>query len=531
LAVVFAWAALPALAGTSPPPDPWPFWQKAASRPGRTDAVGPRVAVIAWSTRVDQGDDDIMLDCSPVMDGAGRLFVGTAEGLTAVESVTGEALWYFPTEDHVNLSAAAWGGRVLFGSADDNFYCLDAGTGGLLWSVQADPHPTPSPVVDADGTVYFASYAGVLYARRVDDGREVWTREIGDYIYSSPSLDGQGRLFIGSCDRNQWLAFDTATGDPLWTFQMNRGAFGTSPVEDDRVYVGSSDYNLYCIDAQTGKEIWRFYGEKTANGCVALGVDGTVYHATSSQGWLFAVDAHGHEVWRYRHNENVKSPPIVDGSGTIYLCSYRSPSSGHVHAVKPDGTPLWVYEMPDYVSASPMLGPDGTLYVVCRDKYLYAFRDWQHAVPHEFLTAPGDNLDWIPKHGGLDESDDEYLVVQSGFPFLSSRPTVLETWTTLNSSSLGRLDITVEDHTSVPSYQQLELFNFGANRWEVIDFGPGSPVDEAVAVEDIPNPSAYVNPEDNRIALRITNWPTGFALRPFPFATYLDHIEFSVKFR
>lgn len=512
--------------------DPWPFWQRTPSRLGRTLTIGPRKPVLAWRVRVDLGQDYIALESSPVMDGDARLFVGTAEGVTAVDTRTGTVLWEFPTEDHVNYSPAYWGGKVFFGSADDHFYCVDAEKGTPCWSMPAAPHPLSSPVVDQGGNVYFATYEGIICARRAEDGSEVWTRDLGDSSYSSPSLDGQGRLLIGNDMRGQWLALSTATGETLWTCQMDLNAFGVSPVEWGRVYVACRDGNLYCINARTGKEIWRFPRQAMSTGAVATGYDGTVYYATVlGNGRLYAVTPEGDEKWTYVVGHAVKYAPIVDGAGTVYLCSYLSPKSGEIHAVNPDGTALWVYEMPDYVTASPMLGPDGTLYVVCKDKYLSAFRDWQVAVPKAFCIPPGGPPDSMGDGDGLAESDDEYLIVGNRLPFLTSRPTVLETWATLNSSSLGRLDITVEGHTSGVSYQQLELFNFWANRWEVIDFGPCSLVDETITIEDIPNPSAYVNPEDNRIVLRITNWPTGFALRPFPFTTYLDHIEFRVKFQ
>jgi hypothetical protein len=91
---------------------------------------------------------------------------------------------------------------------------------------------------------------------------------------------------------------------------------------------------------------------------------------------VFALDRDGEELWRYEiGDEIIFNPPILGGDGTIYFCTQDPPDNGTVRAVISDGTELWTYTMPHQVSASPMLAPDGTLYVLCRDKYLYAFRD------------------------------------------------------------------------------------------------------------------------------------------------------------
>jgi len=132
---------------------------------------------------------------------------------------------------------------------------------------------------------------------------------------------------------------------------------------------------LYCFDAMTGEEIWNQPDIGIANG-VTIGHDGTLYIIESpSGGDLVALSPDGEILWEYPHARQVKFPPIVDGDGTIYFCSFSSDVEGTMHAVRPDGTMLWELDMPDNVRASPTLGPDGTMYIPCGDRLLYAFKD------------------------------------------------------------------------------------------------------------------------------------------------------------
>lgn len=68
------------------------------------------------------------------------------------------------------------------------------------------------------------------------------------------------RLFVGFNDRDKLMAIDTATGEELWSF------YAEAPVRlppvgwKDRVFFCSDDGFLYCVDAATGKLIWKFSG-------------------------------------------------------------------------------------------------------------------------------------------------------------------------------------------------------------------------------------------------------------------------------
>jgi hypothetical protein len=74
-----------------------------------------------------------------------------------------------------------------------------ATVGGKLWTYPTGKGIFSTPVIDGDGTVYVGSADRTFYA--IDrDGRLKWSRLTGEIIDSSALLDDRGRLYVGSGD-------------------------------------------------------------------------------------------------------------------------------------------------------------------------------------------------------------------------------------------------------------------------------------------------------------------------------------------
>lgn len=112
----------------------------------------------------------------------------------AVDARTGEQLWLYdpevPGEWNINVccgldnrGAAAWNGKIIFGTLDGRLIALDAATGEPVWSVQSTPEGrysiTGAPRV-ADGKVFIGSAGGeydvrgYLDAYDADTGERLW---------------------------------------------------------------------------------------------------------------------------------------------------------------------------------------------------------------------------------------------------------------------------------------------------------------------------------------------------------------------
>ena len=67
-----------------------------------------------------------------------------------------------------------------------------------------------------------------------------------------------GKVYFGSSVTDELTCVDAASGEILWTFSTEGPIRNTPTVAGTRVYVGSDDGYVYCLDAQTGSLRWRY---------------------------------------------------------------------------------------------------------------------------------------------------------------------------------------------------------------------------------------------------------------------------------
>lgn len=110
-------------------------------------------------------------------------------------------------------------------------------------------------------------------------------------------------------------------GQVAWTYQTG-GATESSPaVVGDKVYIGSQDGHLYCLDKYTGAFIWSYPTGSIVQSSPA--VDSGIVYFLSNDGMFYALDANtGAPVW----NLNIGNgpwdwaSPAVHG-GNVYVAS------------------------------------------------------------------------------------------------------------------------------------------------------------------------------------------------------------------
>lgn len=251
----------------------------------------------------------------------GTAYVGSTDtNLYAIDTATGTQKWKFATGGCVVSSPAVSNGTVYFGSYDSFFYALGAASGQLKWKFQtagerryagkhlhhlepaAETMPDPwdfflsSPVV-VNGTVFFGSGDGNVYALDAETGAQKWRFQTGDVVHSSPAV-ADNTLYIGSWDTYLY-ALDTATGKEKGSFRTgddplihNHIGIQSSPMLlDGVVYFGCRDANVYAVDTSTGKQKWVFANDGSWVNNSPVIHDGKIYFGTSIPGILHALDA------------------------------------------------------------------------------------------------------------------------------------------------------------------------------------------------------------------------------------------------
>ena len=284
---------------------------------------------------------------------------------------TMNAHWVFETEAAVWGSASLNGDTVFIGSDDGNLYALEAQSGSLLWKFASQGIVRSTPAVAGD-LVYFSSDDGFLYAVRADDGTKAWSTDIGnfydraaregfnmssvdptgyDYVQSSPVV-ADGTVYVGSTDKNLY-ALDANTGAVKWTFATSNKIRATPVVDQGTVYFGSWDELMYAVDVATGKARWAVGvgGEVQSKAVVA---NGMVYTA-SRRASVVALDAQtGGLNWEYSYGSNLwveSSPNLVNG--VIYIGSSGSKIVLGLDALT--GKPTSIYTSKDFHWSTPLI--------------------------------------------------------------------------------------------------------------------------------------------------------------------------------
>jgi eukaryotic-like serine/threonine-protein kinase len=181
-----------------------------------------------------------------------------------------EIKWKFHTGGRVISSAAIAGGIAYFGSTDCNLYAVDVASGSLKWKFATGSWVTSSLAV-ASGMVYFGSYDSKFYALDAATGQLRWKFETGgekryagkhlhhmepaaesmpdpwDFFLSSPSV-WNGAVYFGSSDGNIY-ALDANTGALKRKFQTGDVVHSSPAISDGTLYIGSWDTYLYALDA------------------------------------------------------------------------------------------------------------------------------------------------------------------------------------------------------------------------------------------------------------------------------------------
>jgi len=121
----------------------------------------------------------------------------------------------------------------------------------------------------------------------VEDITEQWSYQTGGAVNSSPAV-ADGTVYVGSSDDNVY-ALDAADGTEQWSYQTGDDVFSSPAVADGTVYVGSNDNNVYALDAADGTEQWSYQTGSEVFSSPAV-ADGTVY-VGSFNGRVYALDA------------------------------------------------------------------------------------------------------------------------------------------------------------------------------------------------------------------------------------------------
>lgn len=238
---------------------------------------------------------------------------------------------------------------------------------------------TGAPAVAEDGTIYFTTVQGILFALSAD-GELKW--EIGgdskeNNVSGVPIVDADGTIYVSGKSFNP---------DGTLKWSMDDGLDAMALGSDGTLY-GTFGYNdFYAVSTNNGEVKWKWtckdttktltdeYGDEVATvecfsylkSYPAIGKDGTIYVA-SQEGFLYALTPDGEIKWKFKTQNPIFSSPAIGNNGTIYIGDNWVDAPGsvaYIYAISPEGKLKWKLKDAELTAwnSAPAIGDEETLY-------------------------------------------------------------------------------------------------------------------------------------------------------------------------
>jgi polyvinyl alcohol dehydrogenase (cytochrome) len=186
----------------------------------------------------------------PAWNGWGAALTNTrfqpaeAAGLNESDVARLKLKWAFgyPGASSGGTQPVVVGSRVYVASAEGDVYSLDAKSGCVYWSYQAEAGIRSAVNIGRNSqgklTAYFGDQSANVYAMDAETGKVLWKTKVDEYwrsaITAAPALYA-GRLYVPVSSREE-----SQVGDPKYPCCKFRGS-------------------VVSVDAATGKVLWRTY--------------------------------------------------------------------------------------------------------------------------------------------------------------------------------------------------------------------------------------------------------------------------------
>jgi outer membrane protein assembly factor BamB len=284
--------------------------------PERTGSISgtrlPEDPAVRWKTELERFPGQPLLS-------DGVIYVGDLDGtLYAIRAADGSILWTITTGSQI-FAAPAKRGDIIYFTSRNGLTAVSQDRGTRLWNCGLVGNATESSPLIVNDRIIVAGTSGKVSA--VDfGGKPIWQHDIAEDAPAPPAGFDANRARAGNnryaarpqpaaCDgtavfqpifdQSRIAVIDLKAGRRRWSFQAKGWIYGEPTVTADKVFFGSQDNHLYCLEKRRKTLLWTFPTKSRIEAGVAYR-DGSVF-VGSCDGRFYRLNSEtGKEVWSYR---------------------------------------------------------------------------------------------------------------------------------------------------------------------------------------------------------------------------------------
>lgn len=226
---------------------------------GQFYAIDANTGKVLWTfpTRIETLSEPLLHE--------GVLYIMTGNNtLYALDASNGKQLWLYSRQDSSSLSIRGGSkpafkqGTVYAGFSDGAVVALLASNGSVKWEKQLSKNKKfrdldSDPLIENE-FLYILGYDDQFYCLRAATGELVWKFDKGGYGSITASAD---RLYFAA-STGEMISLEKETGKMIWTYVVKNGMPTSAALYKGLLIFGESQGSLRILDAKNGKEMSFF---------------------------------------------------------------------------------------------------------------------------------------------------------------------------------------------------------------------------------------------------------------------------------
>jgi len=286
----------------------------------------------------------------------------------------------------VGTSPVASNGMLFAGTKDGYLNAFNLASGKKIGKIKIKHGIIASPLLD-ENRIYISLGSGKETLRCYDfhKGRYVWKADVG-YIEASPVLIDE-KIFVGTIE-GSLLCVDKFTGKNLWRKEYGEPIWSSPASVDSFLVFGTVDGQLHSVFLSNGDIVWTQSLGKGIFGSITIHDSRAFLGTTSERFYSIEVET-GKILWEFKTGGAVYSSPALNKELVFFGCSDNS-----LYALdQRTGDLNWKFLTGGVISAPAFIAKEN-LYFGSADKNLYCVDAntgelrWQFEMPGRIRTAP-----------------------------------------------------------------------------------------------------------------------------------------------